>query len=338
MKHVFYVHSGITYLVSLAVIDHLKLKPNDVLIIICRSIQIDGRFQRITLAPREEDIAQLPSYGSKEVLKNLGILRTLDNKIQDAVFHQPLTLYLPSEKNYLMQFLQSHRLCVARNFIEEGLLTYRAGFIKTQPVLRGFTNKLRHLLRFPFHLNRTGGVAKQHAVKDFTVYVVTETAQNVLHSFNTVLLNTRSVQCEQAVISKTFPNLYIFDAIVEMNLCTNDNFMVCLENFIATKVPRQNLMIKFHPFQKNQDQYLALFDRHNIQYEILGSEVIPEMLLAQKQGLSVYGLSSSVLFYAKEMGHVVYNFSPELAKKDKHYFDYVSQLIPVSIIDYLELI
>lgn len=338
MKHIFYVHSGITYLVSLAAIAYLKLQPDEIRMVISRSIQIDDQFQNIILEPEEQAIAQLPSYGSVGVLKNLLVLRRLDRKINEASNDKPFTLYLPSERNYLMQFLQSHRLCVARNFIEEGLLTYRAGFIKPRPALNSFMKRLHHFLRFPFHLYRSGGVTGHHVGNDFTIYVVTETARDVLHAYNTVLLDISNIATDQALASKTFTSLYIFDAVVEMDLCAEDNFMVCLENFIATQVPREDLMIKFHPFQKSHDQYLELFDRYNIKYEILGREIIPETLLAQKKGLSVYGLSSSVLFYAKEMGHDVYSFSPQLANQDKRYLEYVSKSIPISIIDYLKLI
>lgn len=338
MKHIFYVHSGITYLVSLAAINHLKLHTSEVIIIIGRSIQIDDQFQCIRLNAKEENIALLPSYGSVEVLKNINVLMRLDRKIGNAAQHSEFTLYLPSEKNYLMQFLQSQRLCLRRNFIEEGLLTYRAGFVKPRPELKGFINRLRHLLRFPFHLYRTEGPKNRNAEKDFTVYVVTETASRVLHSYHTVLLNTSTVQIDQTLPSKAFSSLYVFDAVVEMDLCANDNFLKCLEDFVVEKVPHHSLAIKFHPFQKKVDQYIAIFNKHNIQYEILGNEVIPEMLLAQKRNLSVYGLSSSVLFYGKEMGHEVHSFSSELVKCDKKYFNYISMSIPGSIIDYLKLI
>jgi len=338
MKHIFYVHSGITYLVSLAVIDHLKLELNAVVIIICRSIKIDEKFCCIKLEPNEENIALLPSYGSPDVLRNLSVLRKLDTKMRAVSRDKGFTLYLPSEKNYLMQFLQSHPLCFRRNFIEEGLLTYRAGFVKSRPPMTKLVDNFKHFLRFLFHLNRTSGIPNPEARKDFTIYVVTKTAQHILRDYKVVLLNASSVQIDQQIALAPFTALYIFDAVVEMSLCANDNFMECLENFVAKHVPRQGLAIKFHPFQKEHDQYLAIFNKYNIQYTLLGSEVIPEVLLAQQKNLSIYGLSSSVLFYAKEMGHCVRSFSSELAKKDLVYKNYVTQLIPNSIIEYLKLI
>lgn len=337
MKHVFYVHSGITYLISLAAIDYLKIQKSDVIIISCRSVVIDEAYQCLNLTRQEEDITLLPSYGSVGVLKLLFTLRNLDRKIERALHNHFFTLYLPSEKNYLMQYLQSHRLCVRRDFIEEGLLTYRAGFLKPRPLRKSLFGRIKNLLRFPFHLYRTEGVAGSPS--DFTIYVGTQTAQHALHSFNVVLLDiTSHTQKERKMTIPRFTALFIFDAVVEMNLCSYENFIGALEDFIVEKVPRQNLAIKFHPFQREYAQYLEVFKKYNIEYILLGAEIIPEMMIARNSAVSVYGLSSSVLFYAKEMGNEVHSFSSRLVKRDGNYRNYVNQLIPNSIVEYLELI
>lgn len=334
MKHVFFVHSGITYLISLAVIEYLNLSKDDVVIITSRSIPDDERFLCIPLNTQEESIVQLPSYGSVGVLRSILVLRNLDKKIASGVDHHSFMLYLPSDKNYLMQFLQSHGLCVGRNFIEEGLLTYRAGFLKPRMVHQRF-GYVKNLFRFPYHLNRTRGV-RGVGTDNFIVYVATQTAQRNLQPFSTVLLDIKKVKVHEE--ESDFTALFIFDAVVEMNLCSYENFMECLEDFIKEDVPRRNLAIKFHPFQKEYAQYLSIFEKCNVQYSLLGAEVIPEMLLSKRNSIAVYGLSSSVLFYAKEMGCEVHSFSAKLVGKDEIYRNYITQLIPESIIKYLRLV
>lgn len=340
MKHVFYVHSGITFVVSLATIEHLKLKPDQVLIILCRDIRIGKDYPVLKLTPEEEQIQLIPSYGSKEVLRKIGILWKLDQKISRFVNHTGFTLYLPSEKNYLMQFLQTHSLCKKRNFIEEGILTYQLEFKKVTALRNGFKDNLRHILRFPFHLFRSsvGQASLPIALKDFNVYVATRKARELLKSFHAEQVDVNRILKTQTDESPRVSNLYIFDAVVEMGLSDHIPFMESLETFISTQVPRKNLHVKFHPFQKDNAVYQALFDKYEIEYTILGSEVIPEMIIAQSSSMVVYGLASSVLFYAHEIGHQVFSFSPILAEADPKYKTYLVNSTPSFIIESLKLL
>lgn len=340
MKHVFYVHSGITYVVALATIDFLKLTTDQVLILLCRNIQIGTDYKILKLSPPEEQIQLLPSYGNKKVLNKIGILWKLDRRLAAVVDHTKFTLYLPSEKNFLMQFLQTHSLCKKRHFIEEGILTYQLEFKKVVPIRRGIKSHLRHWLRAPYHLFRTSvGQAQQpHNLFDFTVFVATRTAESLLKSFKVKYVDVNRILNTRESNYPGVTNLYIFDAVVEMGLSDSIPFMHSLETFIATEVPRENLHIKFHPFQKDYSVYLAIFDKYDIEYFLLGPEVIPEVLIVQSGSLSVYGLASSVLFYAKEFGHQVRSFSPLLAREDIKYKDYLIQSTPISIIESLKLL
>lgn len=340
MKHVFYIHSGITYVVTLATIDHLKLTRDQVVIILCRNIQVANEYQVLKLTPEEEQIQLLPTYGSKEVLKNFDILWKLDKRLSIAIGHMDFTLYLPSEKNFLMQFLQTHSLCKKRHFIEEGILTYQLEFKKVVPTRRGIRNHLRHWLRTPYHLFRTtvGQSQQPDNLIDFTVFVATRTAELLLKSFTVEYVDVNRILKSRESDYHRVINLYIFDAVVEMGLSDSIPFMQSLESFIVNQVPRKNLHIKFHPYQKDHKRYLEIFDKYKIDYALLGPEVIPEVLIVQSNSMAVYGLASSVLFYANEIGHQVYSFSPALAQADAKYKAYLVNSTPSFIIESLNLL
>jgi hypothetical protein len=341
MKHLFYVHSGITWLIAQAIIEETNIAGPDVIIMLGRGVSFDNLYCCYSLDSDEQQLAFAPSYGSKKVLSFLSTLTTLDRKIARLVGNSDFLIYLPTERNYLMQFLQTHRLCVGRNFMEEGLLTYNESFLK-HGADQSLSARLQYLIRTPFHLNRTlvGTNNKTRYSPDtFTIFVCTIAAVSVLRSFTVQQVNI-------APYVKKYPSatlqgyLFVFDPVVEKQICEKEVFLRCFNNFIQKQIPSlsSRLAVKFHPQQSSFEMYLDVFNGHNIDYYIVPQDVIPEALLLGSSNVMTLGLCSSVLFYAWNWGHAVSTFSAELARESDSYDDWVRTSIPPFIINSLKLL
>lgn len=340
MKHVFYVHSGITWLMALGIVQRHSFRNQDVLILVGRGFTHSCPFEHELLTEAEQHLAAIPSYGSREVIRQYTVLKALDKKLEQRTGKDDFVLYLPTERNYLMQYLQTHARCARRNFIEEGLLTYHGSFLK-HGAPSSLRSHLQYGLRFPFHLNRTL-VGKNHhrfSPDDFTVYVGTDTAQSMLSQFTVSKIDLTVLTSSFQHVLPEIKTLFVFDPVVEKKICDRQTFLQCLEDFVRANLSSDTeVALKFHPEQVSFEMYIEVFTSLQIPYRVVPQDVIPEVLFMASSGLRVLGLSSSVLFYAHEWGHEVRSFSTELANQSSSYRQWVKSSIPAFIVENLRLI
>lgn len=340
MRQVFYVHSGITWLMTVGIIRTNSLNDHSVLILFGRGFMLPCEFEYYALDNAEQSIESIPSYGSRDVFLKRKTLKHLDQKLTQWVGGEDFVLYLPTERNYLMQYLQTHLQCARRDFIEEGLLTYQGTFMK-QRASQSLQARLKYRLRFPFHFGRTlvGCGIHLHALDDFTVYVCTNTAWSVLSQFRVNKIDLPSLGGSFHQMIPDVKNLFIFDPVVEKGVCDPDIFRSCLKDFVRSNLSSETeVAIKFHPQQVSHELYLQVFDAFQIPFRVIGQDVIPEVLLMTLPSLRVFGLCSSVLFYAHEWGHKISSFSPILAEHSTSYQHWVKTSIPSFIIEDLKLL
>lgn len=338
MKHIFYVHSGITYLVSLGTIRYLRLQDDQVAFICARNFAVNPVFESLILGEKENELALLPSYGSRAVWTDRNILRALDKKVTQLAGGS-FTLYLPTDRNYLMQFLRSHKCCIKRNFIEEGLLTYHDTMEKSvQPVRNVFIQVLKHLIRAPFHRFRTNvSPFKRKNEPEPVIYVATEAATSALSHRQTVLVDINAVMTSST--QAEIVNLLVLDPVVEMGLSDREIYFNCLDTFVSSSLPRDEMVhIKFHPRQTDFARYYEIFQKYKLSYAVLPPTTILEELLSSNRSIHVFGLSSSSLFYAQEWGVSVTSFSRQLAHCDAVYRNYVLTSFPKIATDSLKLV
>lgn len=338
MKHLFYVHSGITYLVSLATIKRLALSKEDVVLMFARNFTQCSDYATLVCDEHEDEVARLPSYGSGKVCKMWSTLQALDRKL-NKVAPGGFKVYLPSDRNYLMQFIQTHPLCRERNFIEEGLLTYHDGMQKKKlDSETSFSSKIKHLFRAPFHRFRTNVSPWRNIVEpESVVYVATPAAVNMLSHRKTVLVDVRAVM--KAVSGKKITDLLVLDPVVEMKQCDSGTYFKCLNEFVLSSLPKNDIVhVKFHPRQSNVEVYHEIFKRHSVRYEMLEQGIILEELICAHPNLHVFGLNSSSLFYAQQWGVRTTLFSRLLSEQDQIYRNYVINCFPSGVIKSMQLI
>src|SRR5436309_2433551 len=119
MKHVFLVHSPITYLVSVSIISELKLPNED-------SIIIFHEFDRIEQADLYISVS-LNEFYTKTLSKKLisyvrhfNLVRRMDTLLDAVLKGEKFVAYVPVLTR-IGKSLITNAKCCAFNFIEEGL-------------------------------------------------------------------------------------------------------------------------------------------------------------------------------------------------------------------------
>lgn len=134
MKHLFLVHSHITWLVTKLIIDYKRLEQDDVIIILEREYSIVSCDYETMVFP----LFDLEDKSSKHLLtrsqKHLSVRikkwqTEFDNHIKSEFF-----IYLPHTYNHYFQMAVSTKLCLGFFYIEEGLAGYDIRNFKSEEV------------------------------------------------------------------------------------------------------------------------------------------------------------------------------------------------------------
>lgn len=323
MKHLFTVHSPITYLAALGVIEHEKIDDQDV-IFICnnRHLTINTKYKVVSLYQYEHDLMY------KLLKPNLS--RNIDRLIDSSVNNSGFTAYIDlfTLRN---RILITHSKCHAFHVIEEGMQTYMdhdtlesltfdisnrrfrrphgiTGIMKL--LKRSFTDVIRgyekSLISLPYALrnyskvkglryyvfdsvNALPGVPRSKVIKiDFPFQK---------HSNSYLDISNSVVFVEDSLADWFYNGKKLFYSSLLKN-----------EPNILRLVDNKNVFVKLRPGQKSCDsQVVEFLDEYNIEYTVLPSEIFLEPELKKSEQVTLIGVVSALLFYGALMGHRSYS-------------------------------
>lgn len=121
MKHVFLVHTPITYLVSISVIKQLELKKDNC-VILFQSFQNPAGSEYENYSAINIDKA-IKSSSLINRVSEFNIPIKVDAIISSATAHEKFIAYIPVVTS-IQKILITHKNCIGFNFIEEGLAHY----------------------------------------------------------------------------------------------------------------------------------------------------------------------------------------------------------------------
>src|SRR5215217_871201 len=125
MKHLFYIHSHITFLASIKSINFLKLDYTDCVFIIHRGKIDDYKFSKVKMVEFIYNHHNIETYTiSKKFWKNWKKLDKLDEFINIAISNNYFTFYTPHTYASFLALIVTHKKCKGYNIIEEGLGSY----------------------------------------------------------------------------------------------------------------------------------------------------------------------------------------------------------------------
>ena len=300
MRHLFLIHSHITYLVARRVVDREQLAPRRIVLLCVRGYRPpESRFRIFDLVLYQD----APKQGAKRKRLTRGRrwLREIDQLVERAAGGERFHFYTPHTYHRYMSAVASHASCAGFSFIEEGLASYfsRAEINAMHPPRRsilagltGYGTRVGDREFFaPGHVKAYGlnscafpdlggRVVLQDVFQDWPIDSVAE-IENVL------ILDSESVA----------GNIRLETALSALDRALG----------VLAREGIKSLHYKFHPKQLDSDEpehFEALFARHEakIRTQRLGEEVIPECIAHAASRISFFLNVSSVGLYTALAG------------------------------------
>lgn len=341
MKHIFFIHSPITYLVSVSVINELQISPEDAIIIFHgfdnKTLLDINRYTGVSMNNFNSNknwVVRVYNY-----FRYFNIINRLDKVIDSATKGKKFIAYVPG-LSPVHRSLVTHPNCVSFNFIEEGLAQYyteetleslnptyskyswRSSVLKNTKrvmheiylLLRGYNFKLQGL---PF------SYSCYHAFSNVLCYGLSKDSFSLIDEKKRHIVSFKKENFglikQEFDINLSDKIVWIGDSGILNYGFSNALYLKgikegCIE-FVKNR-DVNNIYIKFHREEPaNIRQAInKLFRDNNISVEIIPDSVIMELLLFEAKNVTLIGVYSSLLYYASLMGHhsfSIYNFLKE---------------------------
>lgn len=321
MKHVFCIHSNITYLAALGVICRERLPLEDVLIV------TNNKFERET--PVKVHRIQ-PCGGWCNVwhhpINAIFTVRYMDRVIAKLVENEMYIAYTEA----LFAFhdvVVTHPLCQQFHFIEEGLsvyceeidwqvqtINYSSRACYRYKGWSGFHQKLKDisLLIRGYKLEMLGLPALYNAffnAKGVRFYGFSNESYYGVKNLCRISLKQ---------VSDSFEWNTYYERLEDVDIWLGQNnprggrelidkYVNAIEKGCVRRLlsqGKQRIMVKFHPVEETyaKQQTLKMFQRNGIEVEIIPDEVVLELELFKSKKVRLYSISSSLLLYAAMLG------------------------------------
>jgi len=326
MKHIFYIHSYITYYVSLEVIKYEKLYPRDCVFLYGRkfhSLTVPAGIKQMgipfTHHPNNSFAVE------RKFWRGWRKISEFDQFLQGLVKEQRFKLYTNQSGIDFIRLFMSHRQCSGFSFLEEGIASYyplKQMNTEVSPAGRS-TAFFKALLLLNFRGRLLPGKWFYDSRYD-RVYGISEESfpgfpRRVLLAFP--FYNIYPMP--------SYGHILVLDATAEYGITSLKNMLVALEEGLAylLKVGTDKLWVKYHPDQASsvevKRQYEQVFARYSqyLDIEELPQPVCLELVAGNEHNTETvfYVFLSSVGIYAAQCGREVYSFAAYIARTDKEY-------------------
>jgi hypothetical protein len=323
MLSIFIVHSNITLISAIAVVQQCKVQ--NPIFIVAEGYQSPFlakiEFETIQLPSYFTFLLNCPSYGSNNILKLFFLIKKFDSFVASITQNGPFSLFLPHSKNFFYQVFLTHKKCIEINYIDEGMLSYTDNFHKEKLKTKiSFIKKILSLNYF----NRTN--------------VFNEVKKSYSHIYRLVKVTTPNSKVEsikwpeinyKEIVVFSNSIILILDNPVYGNTCSKDEYFDYIK-LLAQKFTSKKIYIKSHPREKDIESILMIFTEAGVNFEIIKNEVILEISLLNSSNVEIYGGWSSLLFYASSMHHNVFSFLGSMKKMLPSAMSWIEISIPDS--------
>src|SRR6266496_1229351 len=365
MKHLFLVHTPITYLSSVSIISKLGLQREDAIIFFIqfdKAISSSDQYISITLNEfykKERSFKKLYNY-----FRYFNIPGRIDPIIDATINNEKFVAYVPV-LTFIHKLFITHPNCCAFNFIEEGLAHYYKeetlenldpGYSKDlwrssisqntkkvlnemYLVLRGYNFKLQGL---PF------SYSCYNSFEHVRFYGLTQDSFPLIDVRKKVIIPFEkkrfALQKPEYNVNLDGKIVWIGDASVLRHGFSASIYIKGIKDgcigFIKNRGEKE-IFIKFHRDEPVQlrTAIKKLFQENGISFQIIPDSVIMELLLFKAENVTLVGIYSSLLYYASIMGHhsfSIYEFVKQEYSKVLKNRDFAFYWSKVSLIKYLD--
>lgn len=327
VTNIFFVHSHTTFLSSLGVINRLNIQKQDVVFFILKSYSHPSLNKFIF-----HDIEFLSKlytpFSFSRILKLKRSIRRTDEFIADVLKKRKYIAYIPQAMHPLYQIVLTNKLCINYNFIEEGIGNYNLDLYKKRRYdVNFFSSFILDVLNrsqkrivfnnfFFFHPTKKGETKYFYLNKGGFKY----------KDLNIEYINWPFLSSEYCIESDV---LFVVSPLVEYGLCSIENYFIAIA-MLLDKIKvlvgfNVTVAIKFHPHQSEviQKRIQSTIRNMGLEYKTIENSYSIEQLLVNKVFKYVFGIDSSLLFYASILGTDVnvYSASKKLKLIDSLYRD-----------------
>lgn len=320
MKHVFVIHSHITFLISVGTINKLGLTPNDVIFLYGRNYHIAD----VNIPYTIYDISSIyrPAHANDiwHPTKRKKYVERVDNFVNNNIGNE-FYVYLPHTGFTFFQLLLTHPLCKGINLIQEGAVSYFKKRLKWKSVVKNiilFPNKriwFQSNWNIPKRFYFEKEIVRTFAIND-KFFSKLRRAENYVVKIPTYDL--------KITIDEKKP-IFVFETAVEVQLIEREIYMAVCKKLI-TECAKQENYIKFHPNQSEENKQTIRSFFGEKQCKDLPMDIPFELILSSYKHLTVCGFTSSLMFFAKDMGHTTINYTKELTSKSRKFAKYVASM------------
>jgi hypothetical protein len=330
MKHLFFIHSGITLEISNQVIKEEKLLPSNCIFFINRinpksiqpgvtSILINEHFDTY------KDF-NVSLFFIKPLINTIRFTSLIDHYVKGSSFKA----YLPQHSLNVLHIITNHKKCKSFSYIEEGFSSYIP--IKQHYISNKLVKKPSILTSFLFRLCFLDKVPRE---KKF--FELASPNLDFLFSLSPYCFpdsqdkrKVLSVPFKKLTTNNKVTHLLIIEAFVEVRIMTISEYRVCLQNILLylKKKNINNIHYKFHPSQSIEVKTLLevlLHSHDKVNATEINENVITENLLFTFLP-NIYHINSAVGIYASILGCNVSNFSKVAMKKIPYLKTIISEL------------
>lgn len=334
MKHLFYIHSYITYYVGLEVIKHHALNHSDCILMYGRKFKplhppVD--MQQVDLPFTHHPVNSFAV--ERKFWKGWKKLSRFDAFVKELTRGDSFKLYTNQTGIDFIRLFISHKKCKGFNFLEEGLYSYYPlDEVNSFLCPAGFSTVAYKVL---LYLNYRGRLSGERLFFNFGYEAVYGLQTSSFPGFSNrkILSNPFINEGESAGIEGA---MLVLDALFEYGKVSRDVYEQGLKSafdyFKAEGIT--HVWLKLHPEHyntttqhRNIRNLIAEFGK-DVRIDVLPAEVCLERLAGDRQAekLSFYVFLSSVGMYAALSNRNAFSFALLIAERDEQYKQRVQNL------------
>ncbi len=337
MKHIFFVHSKITFLMSKKVIEYQRL-PLDTCIFVfdrmathsldygIRSIQLP-----FELFPKDYFRIRLDFWNARKSINALDVF------INEQTGGEQFLFYVPKAQSNYFHLTITNNYCVGFYYIEEGYASYNKN---------GWFSKKKHLyLRDWFYgfifEKRVPSVKHFYEINNQKYKGCYTLSPYSFEGFPNKYILELPFQIKEEL--NNYESILVFSCELEFGFIKSENFKFALEDlckvFLEKKI--KHLHFKFHPGQKQEvsiNLILSVFNqfRDEIDFVEIEDNISLEEIAVSSLKSQFYIINSSIGLYATIAGRKVYSFINFVRKREP---DFQKDLyVPPFYLNNLELL
>jgi hypothetical protein len=314
MKHLFVIHSHISYLLAKLVINYKKIPVNDYKFIFVRGMmphQFDTNHSLII------PWNVIPEYFPlrKNFLKSRRSILHFDNQIIKLIENKEFVAYSFDFATRLNQIIFTHILCKQKCLLEEGMMSYYPKEY-LQDLYKETFSKIQKINKFLNYSNRIFSSGVIHKYLD-TVYCLYEDAFSGCNKV--IVYDQRTIENFYASFDYNVPQysaIVVQDAAASFHLISESEYLSKNRELFLQLNNRFNgkIYLKFHPSQKHEerDKITNIIINDKIDFSIIPDWIPLEKYIFSNQKYEFFGFFSSVLFYACRANKESYSIAKEI--------------------------